>query len=103
MLHRELGAYFQQHAQQMLPGKLITVTLVRISPDLSVAKVYLSIFPFNKNENPLEQIKTYGTMIRKEIGNSIKNQVRSIPEFIYYLDDSLDYIEKIDNLLNDDQ
>jgi ribosome-binding factor A len=102
MLQKELGAYFQQHAREMLPGKMITVTVVRVSPDLGVAKVYLSIFPTEKKKAPLDRIKAHAPSIRNEIGRRIKNQVRTIPEFIYYLDDSLDYIENIDNLLNKD-
>ena len=102
MLQRELGEYFQHHAREILPGKMITVTVVRISPDLGVAKVYLSIFPINEKEEPLDSIKDKASTIRNHIGRKIKNQVRSIPEFIYYLDDSLDYIDKIDNLLNED-
>lgn len=102
MLQKELGAYFQQHAREILPGKMITVTVVRVSPDLGVAKVYLSIFPLDKQEDPLEKIRTHAPAIRKIIGSTIKHQVRAIPEFIYYLDDSLDYIENIDNLLGDD-
>jgi ribosome-binding factor A len=103
MLQKELGAYFQQHAREMLPGKMITVTVVRVSPDLGVAKAYLSIFPLDKKEEPLEKIRAHAPAIRHEIGNKIRNQVRTIPEFIYYLDDSLDYIENIDNLLSDDE
>lgn len=103
MLQKDLGDYFQQHAREILPGKLITVTVVRVSPDLGVAKVYLSIFPLDKKEEPLEKIRAHAPAIRHEIGNKIRNQVRAIPEFIYYLDDSLDYIENIDNLLSDDE
>ena len=102
MLQRELGEYFQQHVREMLLGKMITVTVVRISPDLGVAKVYLSIFPLNDKEEPLENIRANASSIRYDIGKKIKNQVRSIPEFIFYLDDSLDYIENIDNLLNEE-
>lgn len=102
LLQRELGAYFQQHAREILPGKMITVTVVRISPDMSVAKVYLSIFPVNEKEDPLENIKSHASSIRNAIGRKVKNQLRIIPEFVYYLDDSLDYIEKIDNLLKED-
>lgn len=103
MLQRELAEYFQQHARDLLPGKMITVTVVRISPDMGVAKVYLSIFPIDKKEeDPIEKIRSHASAIRSHIGNKIKNQVRSIPEFIYYLDDSLDYIDKIDNLLKED-
>jgi ribosome-binding factor A len=102
LLQRELGNYFQQNANALLPGKLITVTVVRISPDLAVAKVYLSIFPLNKEDDQLENIRSHASSIRNSIGRKVKNQLRIVPEFIYYLDDSLDYIEKIDNLLTED-
>jgi len=103
MLQRELAAYFQQHARELLPGKMITVTVVRISPDMGVAKVYMSIFPMDpEKDEPIEKIRSHASAIRSAIGNKIKNQVRSIPEFVYYLDDSLDYIDNIDNLLKEE-
>ena len=103
MLQRELAEYFQQHARELLPGKMITVTVVRISPDMGVAKVYLSVFPAGeKDEDPIERIRAHASSIRNHIGGKIRNQVRSIPEFIYYLDDSLDYIDNIDNLLKEE-
>lgn len=102
LLQKELGAYFQQFTRDILPGKMITVTVVRVSPDLGVAKVYLSIFPLEKENNPLETIRSHASKIRLHIGKKVKNQLRIIPEFIYYLDDSLDYIENIDNLLKED-
>lgn len=102
LLQKELGACFQMHAREILPGKLITVTVVRVSPDLGVAKVYLSIFPTDKESSPIESIREKSSFIRKIVGNNVKDQLRIVPEFIYYLDDSLDYIENIDNLLNEE-
>lgn len=102
MLQREMGDFFQKNANDFLPGKMITVTIVRISADLGVAKVYLSIFPLDKKEDPLEKIRSHAPAIRKQIGSKIRNQLRNIPEFIYYLDDSLDYIDNIDQLLKDE-
>jgi ribosome-binding factor A len=102
LLQKELGVYFQQHSREMLPGKMITVTVVRVSPDLSVAKAYLSIFPLDNKEEPLKAIRSHGSAIRYQIGKKVRNQLRIVPEFIYYLDDSLDYIENIDNLLKED-
>lgn len=101
LLQKELGEYFQRHARELLGNKMATVTGVRISPDLSVAKVYLSIFPFVKEEKPLEKIKEHATSIRLEIGRKVGKQLRIVPEFVYYIDDSLDYIERIENLLNE--
>ena len=101
LLQKEMGEYFQQNSRDILPGKMITVTVVRVSPDLSVVKVYLSIFPLDKTTDPLEAVRGHASKIRNEIGRKVRNQLRAIPEFIYYLDDSLDYIDKIDNLLKE--
>lgn len=99
LLQKEMGEYLQQNGRNLLPGKMITVTVVRISPDLSVAKVYLSIFPLKDDEDPIEELKNHSAKIRNEIGQKIRHQLRAIPEFVYYLDDSLDYVDNIDNLL----
>ncbi len=101
LLQKEMGEYLQQNSREYLPGKMLTVTVVRASPDLSVAKVYLSIFPLKEDENPIEELTIHAGKIRYEIGKKIKNQLRIVPEFVYYLDDSLDYIDKIDNLLKE--
>ena len=101
LLQKEMGEFVQQNSREYLPGKMITVTVVRVSPDLSVARVYLSIFPLKEDENPIEELTAHAGTIRYEIGQKIKNQLRAVPEFVYYLDDSLDYIEKIDNLLKE--
>lgn len=101
LLQKELGELLQKRGREFLGNKLTTVTVVRISPDLSVAKVYLSIFPVSKGEDPLEQINSHSATIRYEIGRKVRNQLRIIPEFIYFLDDSLDYIDNIDHLLKE--
>ena len=101
LLLKELGVWFQQHGNEILPGRLITVTIVRITPDLGLAKVYLSIFPSGKKEETLNRVINHTGQIRNAIGHKVKNQLRIIPEFQYFLDDSLDYIENIDNLLKE--
>jgi ribosome-binding factor A len=101
LLQRELGEYLRLNGNVFLPGKMITVTVVRISPDLSSAKVYLSIYPTKAEEDPIEQLRSYESKIRNAIGKKIRNQLKSVPEFTYYLDDSLDYIDRINDLLND--
>ena len=101
LLQKEMGEYLQQNSRELLPGKMITVTVIRVSPDLGVARVYLSIFPLGKDEDPIEDIKAHSGKIRNDIGQKIRNQLRAIPEFVYYLDDSLHYIDNIDNLLKD--
>ena len=101
LLHKELGDYFQKHGSEFLAGKMITVTVVRITPDLGIARAYLSICPVKEGEEPIETIREQTGKVRLAIGNRIRNQVKSIPEFQFFLDDSLDYIERIDNLLNE--
>ena len=99
LLQRELGDIFQKNGKAWFPGKLISVTVVRISADLGVARVYLGIFPLKEDENILGDINVHNKEIRYELGKRIKNQVRKIPELSFFRDDSLDYAEKIDNLL----
>ena len=98
LLQKEIGGILQQKAVE-LGGKLITVTKVRMSPDLSVAKIYLSFFPVQKDNDPLVPVKEHIPQIRHELGNKVRNQLRIVPELAFFIDDSLDYIEKIENLL----
>ncbi len=80
---------------------MVTVTVVRISPDLGVAKAYLSIFPNDSLEESLKAISEKAGLVRSELGKRLRHQLKHIPEFVFYLDDSLDYINRIENLLND--
>ncbi len=99
LLQKELGDIFQKQTQGM-PGTLISVSTVRVSPDLSVAKAYLSIFPSERGEELLEAIRTNTKAIRYDLGQRVRNQLRIIPDLSFFIDDSLDYIENIDKLLN---
>lgn len=99
LLQKELGDYFQREAGFIAPGKLITVTIVRLSPDLSFARVFLSIFPNADQDKIMRKIIDATKTIRLELGRKIRNQVRIIPELVFLIDDSMDYFEKIDNLL----
>ena len=98
MVQKEMSIIFQRRSAEFL-NKLITVTVVRISPDLGNAKVYLSIFPEGKKEEVFEMILINTNNLRYELGNKIKNQIRKIPELQFHIDDSLDYADKIDELL----
>lgn len=102
LLQKELGDIFQKKSK-LFDNKMITVTVVRISPDLLIAKVYLSMYPSRDNQNTLAQVKEHGSELRYELGNRIRNQVRKIPELNFFIDDSLDYIENIDRLLKEDK
>ena len=98
LLQRELSELFRLQTQAM-HGTLVTVSAVRVSPDLSIAKGYLSIFPSEKAEEILKNINENARSIRYEIGTEVRYQLRVIPEFKFFIDDSLDYIEHIDELL----
>lgn len=84
-------------------GILVSVSAVRISPDLSIARAYLSIFPSAKAQDILGNIKRNAKTIRYELAQKVRFQLRKTPELSFYLDDSLDYIENIDNLLKKDE
>lgn len=98
LLQKELATIFQQQTRQT-HGVLISVTRVRISPDLSICTAYLSIFPSEKGQDILDNINKNEKSIRYELGTRVRNQLRVIPELRFFLDDSLDYIEHIDELL----
>ena len=99
LLQKELSVIFQKETHQFLGNILVTVTGVRISPDLSVAKAYLSIFPVEKPKEALAILKKKKKMFRTILGNSCRHQLRIVPELIFYLDDSAEYAEEIDRLL----
>ena len=99
LLQKELGDIFQKQTQAM-HGVLVSASVVRVSPDLSVAKAYLSIFPSAKGEELLKAIRANTKAIRYDLGQRVRLQLRKIPELSFFIDDSLDYIEHIDSLLN---
>ena len=98
LLQKELGDIFLLQTKAM-PGTLISVSVVRISPDLSIARVYLSVFPSEKSEELVKNINDNMKSIRFELGKRVRYQLRIIPELKFFVDDSLDYIDKIDSLL----
>lgn len=99
LLQKELAEIFQKESRNLFNGKLITVTVVRVTPDLSLAKVYLSIFPFKENDDFTEIVNQSAKNIRNSLGKKIRHQLRIVPELVFYQDDSLDYIENINKLL----
>ena len=98
LLQKELSVIFQQQTRAM-HGTMISVTRVKISPDLSICTAYLSIFPSEKGEQLLRNINANEKQIRYELGTRIRHQLRIVPELRFFIDDSLDYIERIDELL----
>lgn len=98
-LQKDLGEIFQRESANLFSRAMITVTQVRVTTDLSIAKVYLSIFG-SKSDETMKQVKIHAGEIRKQLGMRIKNQFRQVPQLQFFIDDSLDYIENIENLLN---
>lgn len=99
LLQKELSEIFRQQTAKT-HGVIVSVSAVRTSPDLSIAKAYLSIFPSDKSQQMLESITASAKTIRYELGQRVRFQLRKVPELQFYLDDSLDYIDNIDKLLN---
>jgi len=101
MLQKELGEIFLLYARE-IHGTLITVTSVRISPDLGIARTHLSIFPSDKAAEVLVKVNADAKSIRYDLGKRVRYQLRIVPELFFHVDDSLDYLENIDNLLRSD-
>ena len=98
LLQKELSVIFQEQTRS-LHGVMVSVTRVKISPDLSICTAYLSIFPSEKSEELIKNITKNEKHIRYELGTRVRYQLRIIPELRFFIDDSLDYIERIDELL----
>lgn len=98
LLQKELSEIFRQQTAKMR-NVIVSVSAVRVTPDLSIARAYLSVFPSDKAAEILESISKSAKTIRYELAEKVRYQLRKTPELQFYLDDSLDYIENIDNLL----
>ena len=98
LLQKELSLIFQSQTRAMR-GVMVSVTRVKISPDLSICTAYHSVFPSEKGDEILKNINANEKSIRYDLGTRVRNQLRIIPELRFFIDDSLDYIEHIDELL----
>ncbi|MBQ2595621.1 MAG: 30S ribosome-binding factor RbfA [Bacteroidaceae bacterium] len=98
LIQKELSDIFQRQTSQMR-GVIVSVSACRISPDLSVCRVYLSVFPSNRADELVSNINANGRSVRFELGKRVGKQLRIIPELKFFIDDSLDYVDHIDELL----
>ncbi len=98
-LQRHLAEIIRSRGMSVFGGAMVTVSEVRISPDLSVAKVYVSIFPSEKQEDVMKTLQVENKSIRGELGRKVAKQLRIVPDIDFYLDSTLDYAEHIDELL----
>lgn len=99
LLQKELSEIFRQQTAKT-HGVIVSVSTVRVSPDLSIARAYLSVFPSDKAPEMIENINASQKTIRYELAQKVRFQLRKVPELQFYLDDSLDYIANIDALLD---
>ena len=98
LIQKELSEIFRLQTAKM-GGVLVSVSAVRVSPDLSIARAYLSIFPSEKGKEIIESINQNAKSVRHELAQRVRYQLRKTPELTFFIDDSLDYIEHIDSLL----
>lgn len=98
LIQKELSEMFQQQTRQTR-GVLVSVSACRISPDMSICRVYLSVFPSEQAEQIVKNVNENQKSVRFELGNRMRHQLRIIPELKFFVDDSLDYADHIDELL----
>ena len=98
LIQKEFSEIFLLQTKSM-NGVLVSVSAVRISPDMSIARVYLSVFPSERSQEIVKNINDNMKSIRYELGTRVRHQLRIIPELKFFVDDSLDYAERIDELL----
>ncbi len=100
-IQKDLSEIIDKIARDNYRGTMISITEVRLTNDLSLARIFMSIFPNDKQKEIVDEIELMNKQIRFELGNRIKNQVRKIPELRFSLDTTLDELQKIDKLLNE--
>ena len=100
LIQKDLGEIFQKHASEILQGAWVTVTEVKMSPDLGVASVYMSFMMAPDKDGLMTKINKSKSEIRKILGNRIRNQVRKVPELVFYVDNSLEHSANIEKLLS---
>ena len=102
LIQKDMSEILQKEGRNFFSGVLISVTNVRVSPDLSIARVYVSIFPSEKGTEILAEIKKLHSKIRGLLGLKVGKQLRIVPQLDFHIDDSLDYIDNIDRLLKEE-
>ena len=96
-IQKDAADIFQKEGAQ-----IVTVTAVRVSPDFSYAKIYVSIFPFEQSGEVMQRLEHQNWFIRRALGQRLRNQLKNVPEIQFFLDDSLEYIENIDKALKNE-
>ncbi len=100
VIQQDLAAIFQRESINYLPNTLITITKVRVTPDLAIARVFLSFFNNTNTPLALQTIKSHANEIRYKLGARIKDQVRIIPQLEFFVDDTSEYVERMDKIFD---
>ena len=100
VIQEDLAAILQREGANYLPNTMVTITKVRVTPDLAIARVFLSFFNNTNTQLALNTIKSHSSEIRYKLGARIKDQVRIIPQLEFFVDDTGDYVERMDKLFD---
>lgn len=100
VIQEDLAAIFQREGMTFLPNTLVTITKVRVTPDLALARVFLSFFNNTNTQTALQTIKLHASEIRYKLGARIKDQVRIIPQLEFFIDDTSEYVERMDKIFD---
>ena len=98
-IQKDIAEILQKEAAEVVRGSLVTVTAVRVSPDFGYAKIYVSVFPFERGSEVMQSLERQMRVLRGLLGNRIRNQIKNVPELQFFLDDSLEYIDHIEQAL----
>ena len=100
VIQEDLAAILQREGANYLPNTMVTITKVRVTPDLAIARVFLSFFSNNNNQLALQTIKQHSSEIRYKLGSRIKDQVRVIPQLEFFIDDTSEYVDRMDKIFD---
>jgi ribosome-binding factor A len=100
VIQQDLAAILQREGNNYLPNTMITVTKVRVTPDLAIARVFLSFFNSPNTQLAVQTIKSHANEIRYKLGARIKDQVRIIPQLEFFVDDTNEYVERMDKIFD---
>ncbi|MFI5157991.1 MAG: 30S ribosome-binding factor RbfA [Sphingobacteriales bacterium] len=100
VIQEDLAAILQREGSNYLPNTMVTITKVRVTPDLAIARVFLSFFNNTDSQLALQTIKLHASEIRYKLGSRIKDQVRIIPQLEFFIDDTSDYVDRMDKIFD---
>ena len=100
VIQKDLAEIFQREGANLLPNVMVTITKVRVTSDLAIARVYLSFFNSTNNTLALNTIKAHAGEIRYKLGSRIKDQARIVPQLEFFVDDTSEYVERMDKIFD---